>query len=1065
MSQITRGGRVVAGAMLLAAILARPEAVSAQLDPLLMIKKGTPANPVKPNIIIAVDTSSRMQNDGDEVYYDTNDYVRQGSPIYVLDWEARIGVDAPTVRYRRKYFNLLQVSGGSDKMTAARIETVGDDEGSAYTNFFAKTRLQVARTALVKALTDNNSVARFGLIKMRQSQPKWGTEKNIQPVAVSDANQQTYTELGGSGKWAVTRPEVNNKNGGIITVQTPLVLTDAANSNTAVLSTLNQGVNGTGLIPAGYETGSPDLIDAPIEFMMDDAKAEATRLINAAGESTACRNTVVVLVVGGAQGNTVVGANPTTKASQFLNILSRRVPIYVIAIAPKAADVAQLQAIATNSGGQFFEITKTMIADTPAGTPVPEAVRAANIAISHAFMDFADCNKTPAAPLPYGPQTEFQVTSPVIGSVDLKGATKLDGTTLPDSETEIFHPVSKAYIPQRSNVMITTAFALPNFEGKLRAVRVYKPEVASTSPTGYKFVQDGTKLWVASAPAAATRNIFTVLQNGTMTAVTTDNASILAPYMNVSTTEATRIITYVRSQALGPFVGSTPAFMDPPSIDPPPDAEYPAFIETHKKRRTLIWVGGNDGMMHAIDGRTGVEVYAFIPFNLLPKLKALPDGNAIGSPEFFVDSSPKLADVRIGTAVANCAGTVTTCWRTYLFFGEGPGGTFYQALDVTLDGMGSAVDPVTGTTSQVLDYFADGTKVKFRWSFPHYNDFDYTLAPYGDIKATASNLAKSVGETWSDPAVGQIENSSGKFALLTGSGFFPYSKQAAANRGNVAAGTTFYLINLDDGTVFDSEDVGNDNQGETTDNCATETTPDCTKIKNAIQADVVATGPPDSRFITKAYVGDLDGNVWRFDFAMVSGLPSILSKTNLHAAGRAHPLFASMATVNVGATQQYIFFGTGSDLLSSAGVPSSHSYKLLSVLDSGSSGAVKYTNTLQSINLTAPDEKVTGFPAVAGDIVFFVTTLTKPDQPCNLPDATLYATTFTGGLGYTAQAGAQGTGAILTVTGARATAPFIVDQHVAFGFGNKVEMLGDQNDYNNGVGQVGVRILSWRDVR
>ena len=172
-----------------------------------------------------------------------------------------------------------------------------------------------------------------------------------------------------------------------------------------------------------------------------------------------------------------------------------------------------------------------------------------------------------------------------------------------------------------------------------------------------------------------------------------------------------------------------------------------------------------------------------------------------------------------------------------------------------------------------------------------------------------------------------------------------------------------------------------------------------------------------------------------------------------------------MATVNVGATQQYIFFGTGSDLLPSAGIPSTHSYKLMSVLDTGSSGTVKYTNVLQSINLTAPDEKVTGFPAVAGDIVFFVTTLTKPNLPCNLPDATLYATTFTGGLGYTAQAGAQGTGAILTVTGARATAPFIVDQHVAFGFGSKVEMLGDQNDYNNGVGQVGVRILSWRDVR
>jgi hypothetical protein len=28
-----------------------------------------------------------------------------------------------------------------------------------------------------------------------------------------------------------------------------------------------------------------------------------------------------------------------------------------------------------------------------------------------------------------------------------------------------------------------------------------------------------------------------------------------------------------------------------------------------------------------------------------------------------------------------------------------------------------------------------------------------------------------------------------------------------------------------------------------------------------------------------------------------------------------------------------------------------------------------------------------------------------------------------------------------------------------------VQMFGDPNDYNNGVGQVGVRILSWREVR
>src|SRR5688572_8465719 len=122
MSQM-RFGHVVAGAMMLAAVLAAPVPASAQLDPLLMIKKGTPANPVKPNVIFAIDTSSRMQNDADEIYYDPNDYARVGAL-----WELNLGVSPSASRYRRKYFNLLQVSGGSDRMTGSRIETVGDDQ-------------------------------------------------------------------------------------------------------------------------------------------------------------------------------------------------------------------------------------------------------------------------------------------------------------------------------------------------------------------------------------------------------------------------------------------------------------------------------------------------------------------------------------------------------------------------------------------------------------------------------------------------------------------------------------------------------------------------------------------------------------------------------------------------------------------------------------------------------------------------------------------------------------------------------------------------------------------------
>jgi hypothetical protein len=54
---------------------------------------------------------------------------------------------------------------------------------------------------------------------------------------------------------------------------------------------------------------------------------------------------------------------------------------------------------------------------------------------------------------------------------------------------------------------------------------------------------------------------------------------------------------------------------------------------------------------------------------------------------------------------------------------------------------------------------------------------------------------------------------------------------------------------------------------------------------------------------------------------------------------------------------------------------------------------------------------------------------------------------------------------VKTVTGSRATAPFVVDQHLVAGIGGTVSVFGDPADYNNGIGQAGVRILSWREAR
>ena len=124
---------------------------------------------------------------------------------------------------------------------------------------------------------------------------------------------------------------------------------------------------------------------------------------------------------------------------------------------------------------------------------------------------------------------------------------------------------------------------------------------------------------------------------------------------------------------LGAIIGSTPAIMDPPSLDPPPDEDYPGLQTPTRTAAAMIWVGANDGMLQGIDARLGVEVWAFIPFNLLPKLRALRYGQPVGTSTYFVDSSPKIADVKVDDE-----------WRTYLIIGEGPGGTFYQTFDVTL---------------------------------------------------------------------------------------------------------------------------------------------------------------------------------------------------------------------------------------------------------------------------------------------------------------------------------------------------------------------------------------------
>lgn len=1063
--------RLLIAAVVLASL---PRPAAAQLDPLLFVKRE--ANGL-PNVILAVETSNRMQRDKDGDYRDDNLYIKQG-----YFWESALGVTAlnTSSRYRRKYVDLVNVDqgNGSDKFEADHIEIVGDLE-SGYATFDAGTKINIAKQALYTAVSTNSGVARFGLLRTRQNNPQFVTPAggntakwnlNEGPVKIVGAGaaallQQANSPIGG-GRFSITRPVVGALNGSMTGPVDPLVKANAANANTSVLNTLSLATGAANsLIPAGRD--SKTVVDAPIDNMLDDIKSHATTLL----QEPNCRNTVAILVVAGGEGST--GEDLAAKATTFLNVYGgHRVPIYVIALVPDPAYVAQLQAVATNSGGQYTEITAQMIENAGEGNVVPEFVRAVNTAVQHTFVSQSEFDVAPSVDVPIGAYAEHQVTSPIVGTVDLTDAKDISGASLPNTVITKVESGVDTVIPQRANVLVTAGFSLPGFDGKLRAFRVYKPEADSTKPSGYKFVQDGTRLWVGCAPGTTTtgpcepletdaRNIYTVLPDSTtLVPLTVANAAQFQPYMGAGVTvaDAERIIAFVRSQPLGAIVSSTPAIMDPPSLDPPPDADYPGFAADHSGRRSMIWVGANDGMLHGIDARLGVEVWAFVPFNMLPKLGALRKGQPVGDFLFTVDGSPKVADVKID-------GT----WRTYLILGQGAGGTFYQTFDVTLDDMAATVDSKSDVATSVLSYFQAPEAVALKWTFPRYSMFDTTLGTYGELSASASAEEKTIGQSWSDPAVGQIESASGRFAVLTGSGFLPYSVEQSSREG-VKAGTTFYLLDVETGELFDSRSVGSDGVAETGaagNDCRAAGS--CAALKNALQADPVATGPPDSRFITKAYMGDLDGTLWRFDIGLDDGgAPVIKDLVEIYDAGQKQPFFSSMATVNIGGSQQYLFQGGGSDLLPSTGV--NDQYKLFVVLDNGTSGSKKAEIALTKVDGSGEDEKVTAFPAVAGDIVFFSTTSYSPTVYCGPnTSANLYAFTFIGGPAYDTtgdgKLGKTDSTRVRTTAGARATSPFIVDQHLAFGTGSNVEMFGDPEDYNNGVGQVGVRILSWREVR
>ncbi len=1013
-----------------------PKKINLKKPKPIKIKPQNPIPPVGPNILFAIDTSIRMQFDADGNYYDLGTWPTADSSIPTV--ASSLGVNPGSTTYRRRYDAMIDRASVADvfdfEVDANQI-TVVDNLDAGYDDFFAPTRLRIAREGLAQVVEENHAIVRFGLVRSRQGKDAvLGAVGNQQTAILTTLPQQNLPGDLGTKRWKVTIPWTKTFNDDAKAQKNEvLVKADISDSSNVTYNTLILDPDEPGaLLPAGL--GLNDSLDSPLDNLLVDTRAEVVRLMkDDQAIYQECRNTAVVLVVGGAGGDDSLAVAGST----FLNVkegsITHRVPIFVIAVAPLAADVAELQLIATNSGGRYFEVSDA-----------DEVAFAANYAVQAVHQLTEDYD--------IGVPSIFQTTSPIVGTVDLANANDINGTPLANSAITT---AGGGLLTQRGNVVMTAGFSLPGFTADLRAFRTYKPVLDPTQPLGYRFTKDGTPLWKARTSTAAPRNIYTYLPGMGMVAFNAAAGSVLRPYLRASTdVEAAELIDFVRNQPLGAIVDSTPAVVDPPSL-PPPDAEYSNFAAARVNRRSLVFYGGNDGMLHAIDGRLGVEVWAFIPFNLLPKLSTLVDGQPVDNYAYFVDSSPKVADVKV-------AGT----WKTMLYVGEADGGTFYQAFDVSDAGL--AVAPSVGAEAAVVAAFNTPTIIPFAWSFPRYSAFDHTiqtaLTPFGDLGNSATAIEKTVGHTWSDPAVGQIGDESGPWVVMVGSGFLDDTIEAQGARGNVRAGTSLYLVDAGTGTVHDSHDVGDD-AGKV-------------HFKNSLQADPTATGPVNARTVDQLLVGDTEGQLWRFKVTENAGSAFLDTPLKIYDAQQFHPLFASLALVNFGGALQNIFVSTGIDIL--PGRMRMEPYRFVGLEDDRTkdqAASVEFLLNLTSQDAVGGDERPTASPAVAGDVVFYTTTTEFPNDPCQCHESTLYSLTYTGTSAYTAgTGGTAATGKVkkpkkgakpetVTTWEGRSTAPFVADQHVYFGVGDDLRVLGDPDDYNNGVTSQGARVTSWREVR
>lgn len=132
-----------------------------------------------------------------------------------------------------------------------------------------------------------------------------------------------------------------------------------------------------------------------------------------------------------------------------------------------------------------------------------------------------------------------------------------------------------------------------------------------------------------------------------------------------------------RDFLFGDVVDSQPVYVKKPYYSYT-DPGYSAFKSSNSSRGGTVYIGSNDGMLHAFNADNGLERWAYVPSQVMSQMYRLADSNYSSGHHYYVNGSPTVSDI----CTANCNSDNAT-WKTILVAPLNGGGFGYYALDVT----------------------------------------------------------------------------------------------------------------------------------------------------------------------------------------------------------------------------------------------------------------------------------------------------------------------------------------------------------------------------------------------